>query len=268
MAQTEHPIKAAAVAVGGTIGVMTLLFTGIVLPTMTASRDNKIDALGTDITSLKAKVSGLENNVAAGQQALNDLRQASDEERRKNKKTIEDLNSEIKGLQDQLFTSQQTNIFFKGDPYPVGFDKIKLGDSKDKIMSVFPSGAMSDSGHQITIEDTSAPIFRIMKFKHYDEKAPSWTVDSIDIKYDDIGRILDHSPKIPKNWLKDALVKTLGDPFVVGIEEQCSLWKVGKDAVVYYINNQDWFEISGFVTYPGGCSPTEKQLKTLKAAKG
>ncbi|MER9450107.1 hypothetical protein [Mesorhizobium sp. M0254] len=268
MAETDHPIRAAAVAVGGTIGVMTLLFTGIVLPTMTASRDNKIESLSTEIGTLKENVTDLLNKISAGQRTISDLQAASGQDRNINQKKMDDLNATIATLKDELFFALKANIFVKGDPYPVGLDEIQLGDSIDKVIGMFASGKMSDSGHQFVFEDKSAPIFRKIRFKHYDEKAPSWTVDSIDFDYDGIGRILDKSPKIPKEWLKNALVKALGEPFVIGLENQCSVWKVGKDSVVYYLEGEDWFQISGFVTTPGGCSPTDAQVKAIKAKKG
>ncbi len=267
MAETDHPIRAAAVAVGGTIGVMTLLFTGIVLPTMTASRDNKIESLSAEIGTLKENVADLQSKITAGQRTLADLQSSASEDRNINKKKTDDLNTQIKSLEDQLFVAQQANLFVKGDPYPVGFDQIKLGDSKEKIMEFFPSGKLSESGHRIIFENKSAPVFRIIRFNHYDQKASTWTVDSIDFDFDSIGRILDNSPKIPKEWLKNALVKALGEPFIIGLENQCSLWKIGKDYVVYYVDGRDAFEISGFVTSPGGCSPTDEQVKAMKSKK-
>ncbi|MES0016157.1 hypothetical protein [Mesorhizobium sp. M0036] len=268
MAETDHPIRAAAIAVGGTIGVMTLLFTGIVLPTMTASRDNKIESLSTEIGTLKENLADIQNKLTAGQRIITDQQSSANEDRNTSKKKEENLKTQIESLEDQLFIVQQANIFVKGDPYPLGFDQIKLGDSKDKIMELFPSGKVSDSGHTITFENKSAPIFRRIRYNHYDQKTPTWTIDSIEFDFDRIGRILDHSPKIPKEWLKNALLKALGEPFVIGLENQCSLWRIDKDSLVYYLEGEDTFQVSGFVTSPGGCSPTDQQVKTMKSKKG
>lgn len=186
MAAQDHPFWTVAVTAAGTATFVAGLFTQIVQPTISASLENKIEALSTENTALKQSLAEKGGALETAEQALQEDRQRTDRERA-------DLHDRIEALGQQLFVSQQANMLTKGNPYPVGLDAIRLGNAKDKVMSLYPSGKLSGSGHQMVVNIPDAQLFREIRYEHYDEKAPSWTIDSIVFSYRKIDRILDKS---------------------------------------------------------------------------
>jgi hypothetical protein len=72
-------------------------------------------------------------------------------------------------------------------------------------------------------------------------------------------------PKIPDGWLEATLRRVLDEPFIIGQDNDCLLWKNSDSELVYYRIGADWFEVSGLETYPAGCSITDEQVGKIKS---
>jgi len=261
VSESERSIRLAAAAVVGTVRLCTVLVTQWILPTVTASLNHEIELQKEKISTKDAEISTLKQK---GQQ----LAQSIADEKRKSDQRVSDLTGDVAKLKDDLFLARSANMFLKGDPYPLGFDKVRIGDPLSKINEFYAAKDKTENGKSITIKDASE-IFRFVQFRHSSSKNSLGKVDSISFDLGNLGRIVDKSlPRIPKDWLEQSLKRALGEPFVVGTDDNCLLWKTSdNENVVYHLIGSDLFEVSGYVTYPPGCSVSEDQLKQSKARR-
>jgi lipopolysaccharide export LptBFGC system permease protein LptF len=257
VAEGEYPIRMVALAVGGTITLCTLIVSQWILPTMTAS-------LNHEIVVLKENVSKQREGNAALKQTNEKLSQTIEDQRRQNQQKLDAFSAENKELKDKLFSSRKANNFLLGDPYPIGLDKVRIGDSKNKIFDTYRSENIREVGRLINVKQ-GEEIFRDIQYRHSSSANSQGKVDSIQYHLGNMERLLDKTlTPVPENWLEQTLRKVLGEPFVVGLDNSCLLWKKSDKEVVYYILHSDWFEISGFVTYPPGCNVTKEQFGQQK----
>ena len=167
-------------------------------------------------------------------------------------------------LKERLFIYQSANMFLMGDPYPVGLDKIKIGDPEEKIRDVYQGDSIKETGRNISVTKIG-PVFRAVIYTHSAIKKNEGKIDSIRYDLRNIDRIFDKSlPKVPDSWIEGSLRRSLGEPFIVGTDSDCLLWKHSDRELVYYRTKTDWFEISGHSTYPPGCSITSDQVNQKK----
>lgn len=256
MIEKEHPLKLAALAVVGTMGVCTLVVFQWVLPTMTASSSHEISALKEKLTATN------EESAKLRQDAERSFRR-TEEEKRRDADRVAALSEENRALRDRLFQSEQANTFMLGDPYPVGIDRVRVGNVKEKIYEVFGHDSITETGRTLAVK-RDGDTFRRIHYRHSATRSSAGKIDSIRYELRSIERTIDESlPKIPKEWLEGALRKALGEPYVVGLDNGCLFWKKSDMEGVYYLTKSDWFEVSGFVTYPPGCSISEEQLQAI-----
>ena len=120
---------------------------------------------------------------------------------------------------------------------------------------------IEEDGRTIIVKHASE-LFLTARFRHSAGRATDGKIDSIIFDLGPIERITDRSlPNIPKNWLEQSLRTALGEPFVIGDDGKCLLWKTAANEPVYYLLESDWFEVSGYVTYPAGCYPSKEQMQ-------
>jgi hypothetical protein len=181
---------------------------------------------------------------------------------------IADRDKRIAQLQMELFESQKGNIFMSGSPYPIGFDKIKLGDPIEKIAEAYPYENQSKSSSSILL-DPSSDIFRWMRFEH-DRGKVKGKVDSVSF---DTGTLRSFGknpkPPLPDRWIETALTRALGEPIVrIGVDEKCIVWKVEDEqkSFVFHVEGETDFIIS-VALWPPGCFITDDQRKALDRKK-
>lgn len=253
----EHPLKLAAIAVVGTITVGTLVVTQWIVPTLTAS-------LSHELTLAKEKASATQVEIATIKSEREKLSAAIEDEKSKAQKESVALLAENKVLKEKLFNAEKVNSFLKGDPYPVGLDKIKLGESKDKVLTIYQGANLVETPRSVRIKQTN-DLFREIRYNHSARKPGEGKIESIQYDLGTLDRIRDRNlPTVPKNWLAESLAKALGEPDVIGLDNDCLVWKIADNAVVYYVKDTDWFEINGLATYPPACSMTDEQFKEAK----
>lgn len=255
----DHPLKIAALAVVGTITVLSLIVSQWIIPTQTAS-------LNHEITILKEKLAKESEDKDLLKRSGERLSQDLDGQKTQNQKRVDLLAAENKALRDKLFISEKANAFLIGDPYPVGLDKVKVGDPKSKVAESYRGGIVEEKGRTIVVKH-AGELFPNVYFRHSSDRKTEGKIDSISFDLGTFERIHDSSAKVPDNWLRDSLTKALGEPMLVGQDDKCLLWKSAANELVYYLMQADSFEISGYVTYPPGCYPSKEQVQKQTKAR-
>jgi hypothetical protein len=251
---TDHPLKVAALAVVGTITVLSLVATQWILPTQTAS-------LNHEITILKERLLKESEEKETLKRLGEKLSQTIEEQKAQNQKRVDSLSAENKGLKDKLFISEKSNAFLIGDAYPIGLDKVKIGDPKSKVAESYRGASIEETGRTIIVKQASE-IFMTVRFRHSSNRGTEDKIDNIKFDLGTFERIRNNSlPEVPKNWLQDSLRRVLGEPLLVGEDNKCFLWKTAANEPVYYLLEADSFQISGYVTYPPGCYVSKEQVQ-------
>lgn len=253
---TDHPLKIAALAVAGTITILSLVVSQWILPTQTAS-------LNHEITILKEKLSKESEEKELLKRSSEKLSQITDEQKTQNQKRLDSFAAENKELKEKLFISEKSNVFLVGDAYPIGLDKVKIGDPMRKVAESYQGASTEEKGRTIVVKHASE-LFLNVYFRNSSERATDGKIDSIVFDLGTFERIRNSSAKVPKNWLQDSLRKVLGEPLLVGEDDKCLLWKTAANEPVYYLLDADSFQISGYVTYPPGCYPSKEQVQKQK----
>lgn len=251
---TDHPLKLAALAVVGTITICSVVVSQWILPPQLAT-------LNHEIIILKEKLSKESEEKESLKRSGEKLSQIIEEQKTQNQKQVDSLSAENKKLKDKLFISDKSNAFLIGDAYPMGLDKVKIGDSKSKVAESYQGANIEEKGRTIIVKRASE-VFLNVRFRHSSSPRTEGKIDSIDFDLGTFERIRDNSlPKVPESWLQDSLRKALGEPFLIGEDSKCLLWKTAANDPVYYLLEADSFEISGYVTYPPGCYLSKEQLQ-------
>jgi hypothetical protein len=143
------------------------------------------------------------------------------DQRRQNQQKLDAFSAENKELKEKLFASQKANTFLIGDPYPIGFDKVKIGDSKSKLFDIYPAENIRETGRTINVKK-GGEIFLDIRYRHSSSTNSQGKVDSIQYDLGKIDRILNKSlTSVPENWLDETLRKVLGEPLVIGVDNNC-----------------------------------------------
>jgi hypothetical protein len=224
-----------------------------ILPTQTAS-------LNHEIAILKEKLSKESEEKESLKRSGEKLSQTIEEQKTQNQKRVDSLSVENKEIKDKLFISEKSNAFLISDAYPIGLDKVKIGDPKSKVAESYRGANIGETGRTIIVKHASE-VFLTVRF-HSSDRSTEGKIDSIQFDLGTFERIRNKSlPEVPKSWLQDSLRKVLGEPLLVGEDDKCLLWKTAANEPVYYLLEADWFEISGYVTYPPGCYPSKEQIQ-------
>lgn len=239
-------------------------FTWIV-PTMVASEHNRLELKSqeleralSDKTAVEKKNTGLSTQIAELESKLG----ASNTERID---SIAIKDKRIAELQAQLFDSQKLNLFISGSPYPVGFDKVRLGDPVSKIAETYPYKNESELTTRIFFHVPS-DVFSTISFDFGTEKKDVVEAVSFSIG---ILRTLGRNPKpkLPDNWLETTLTRALGEPIAtIGPSEKCLVWRIDAmdKTLVFHRKGDDEYVISRGIA-PGGCYITKEQEEKMDA---
>lgn len=257
MAEREYPIKTAAVSVAATVGLLTVLVYQWVLPTHTA-------ALSYQNTLLQDQLVVANTDHAASERRSSEQIGALMSELSTRNKDVITMTSEIESLHSRVFELERSNIFSAGVPYPVGLDRVKIGDPIELVSERYV-GAKIEVNEYSSMVKESSDIFRLVIYRHSFSDETAGVVDSVDYEIFNVGRIIDDLPRIPEDWLERSLTRSLGEPFVVGRRDDCLLWKYSKEEVVYYLRGSDSFTVSGMVSVPAGCQITDEQMERYVA---
>jgi hypothetical protein len=151
--------------------------------------------------------------------------------------------------------------------YPIGLDKVKIGDPKSKVAESYRGASIEETGRTIIVKHASE-VFLNVRFRHSSNRSTEGKIDNIEFDLGTFERIRNNSlPKVPESWLHDSLRKVLGEPMLVGEDNKCLLWKTAANEPVYYLLEADSFEISGYVNYPPGCYVSKEQVQKQTKAR-
>ena len=262
---TEHPVAVCAAAVAGTVTICSLVAYTWVIPTITASLAHSIEVHKEELATKEKEASILEKDKAVLKMQTSSLQSRIADLTDQLEKLRVEKDASVATLKADLFASQKVNLFTPNDPYPFGLDKIRVGDPVDKIAAAYPFE--SDAGKSYISVKLPNDIFTKVGFS-YGRKKTDGKVEAVTF---DLGRTLTalhpQLPTIPEGWLEQTLRRTLGDPKVIGPEEDCLVWLPKKPSpIVYYTKGDTRYFISEALA-PGGCYVTDEQREKEAEAK-
>lgn len=183
----DHPVIVAALSFAGTM----VFAMQIVIPIYTAALQNEVASLRKDLEATGVT-----------------------------KDRISKLESELKDTKIKLADAESTNTFSPGDPYPVGINQVKIGDSIDLVESLYsrhnidrkagywsvknPSAMFSDATFYFDRNSKDKKIYQLLFFMRYD---------------------------VPAGLVVSKLIGALGQPFV-GALPKCLFWKTSQGLFV------------------------------------
>jgi hypothetical protein len=193
----DHRVIIAA----GSFGAALIFAQTVIFPTMTASLQNEVSSLRSqtqEVTSLK------------------DQLKKAQEDAKNEKQRMEAVAKEEK---TKLIASQITNIFSLGNPYPVGFGKVKLGDGIGSLTASYSEAAITKTSSGYWTVRPNHPAFRDITYI-FDRPT--------DLKDRRIRAILFFGDDHISEVLHDKLIEALGQPVSPGPKPDCYLWTVDK----------------------------------------
>jgi len=117
-------------------------------------------------------------------------------------KSNAELRLKLDDTRSDLFRSEEKNIFLSGAPYPNGLDRVKIGDSIDKVFANFPDSAITKSLYYVRV-DNQHPVFNRIFYYFYG----GTTIQSIAFGLD--------RRKFGDAALKGIMVQVFGKPKVI-----------------------------------------------------
>lgn len=173
----DHPLAIAAVSASAT----ALLFISVVIPIWNKAELNKIE-------NLRARIEPIENELKA-------LRSKHDKSQER-----------LKGVLLELESLRKKEMFSGKGPYPVGYDKVKVGDPVEKIKDQYGDHRLDDLADWASISlDDSAFFSRIVFYKSEDGKEVSHISFNVDVFGNDIAAA-------KAGALKEKIVEFAGNP--------------------------------------------------------
>jgi hypothetical protein len=242
------------VAVVGTLSFATLIFHQWWLPAVTSSLTLRIERYENELGVANKRIADLEVELSAASYEADLTETRYNALRDAHEKSVSAHNAEVIDLKRELFKSRQANIFQIGSPYPVGFSSLRVSSNIEEISSEL-GDRFEEIGRSLILSPEDSPFSRISYIHSATED--DGIIDSIVFSLHLFG-----DQKIPATWLQDALVNALGQPYLIGRDEDCLLWKTS-DELVYHIKGDPRFRISGFRTYPAGCDITDEQVERI-----
>lgn len=256
---TDHPLTLCAAGVVATVGVCTVATFQWIVPTMTASLTHSAELLkeglkkrDDDKHGLERQINGLKNQITNLNKEVEDFR-----------KVIALKDKSIAKLKTELFESQKANIFTAKSPYPMGLDKVKIGDPIEKIAEAYPFETNSNNNSWISVKLPSE-VFTRIGFNHSYEvqgKVEAITFDLGRFR----GMLQQEPPVIPDGWLEQMLTRSLGEPILIGVDDDCLVWLEDKksNVMIFYKRGDTNYMVSTSLL-PGGCFITDEQRKKSK----
>jgi cell division protein FtsL len=197
----DHPVVIAA----GSVVAALIFAQTVIFPTMTASLQNELSSLRSqvqEITSLKDQLKKTQDDTKSEKQRME---------------------SEAKIEKSKLIASQITNIFSLGSPYPVGFGKVKLGDSINALVNTYPEAAINRTSIDHWRIKPDHPAFRDIAY-FFDR--PTALNDRR------VRAILFFGDDRISGVLQDKLIEVLGQPALPGPKPECYIWTIDKSLFV------------------------------------
>ncbi|MEJ1409098.1 MAG: hypothetical protein RPU60_02615 [Candidatus Sedimenticola sp. (ex Thyasira tokunagai)] len=208
----NHPISIASLAVVGTIAIGILLYKEVILPTHTLSLKNEISALKSEVNKLNAKVSSLVK--------------------------VEVKN---KALLNRLALQEKGNLFSVGNPYPIGLEQVRIGDSLSKVSDVYTLASYPNAIVKIQKESSYVTVSNAHAFFEYityyiDEKNTKLPITHISFNASPIN-------ELPKGFLQEKIIAAFGYPDSNPKGEYYS-WDSNFKTTIYKIDNDGYTLIS------------------------
>jgi hypothetical protein len=197
----DHPIVVAA----GSAAAALVFAQTVIFPTLTASLQN-------DVSSLRSQVQEIS--------ALKDRLKKVEEDAKVEKQKME---ADAKIEKEKLIAAQMSNLFSLGSPYPVGFGKVKTGDSIDVIVKEYPEASIDRRSAEYWSVKHEHPAFRSVS--HFFDRPK-------ELKDRRVRAMLFHGHTTISGILQDKLIEALGQPGSPGPKADCFLWTVDKSLFV------------------------------------
>lgn len=183
----NHPIVIMALTVAGSLG----FYHQIILPIMTAKLQNDVDKIPSYVKQIE-----------------------------EDKAKIDELNNKLQQVESQLAIAQNANLFTHDDPYPIGFGKLRIGDSIENLIKIYEEKDVKKNDGYWSVDNKHA-IFTDVTYYFNDEspkKEITHILFQIDIKVEN------------ENFLQDILENKFGIP-LKGKNDQY-VWKF-KNELIY-----------------------------------
>jgi hypothetical protein len=259
----KESVTYAATAVVATIGLGVLLVKEIVLPAHVGSithgatiekreLNEKLEAERKAVAATQAEITKLQTEVAS-------LKRMGD-----------DRSIEVAKIKARLFAAEQSGVFSMGNPYPIGIDRVKLGDGQASIERSYAEWKMTRrTGAIDLVADSSLHLFSKVSFGWNPEKDND-VIHSVHFSFSSHDRIRRSQPAVPEGWLREALIRVLGRGVTVGTDDNCMTWIMKERAkddriLVYHADNATDFWVITTKSYPANCPTSTKQAELLKA---
>jgi hypothetical protein len=110
----SSPVFVAGSTAAATIALAVLIYKEVLLPTHTLALQNQITALTTESAAYKARIEPLE-------------------------KTNDSLNEQAGLLRAKVRELEAANLFSAGNPYPIGFGAVRIGQPISDVEKTFPA---------------------------------------------------------------------------------------------------------------------------------
>ncbi len=262
MSTLQNPIAAAAAAVAAVIGIAVVLVKEIVLPTHTAAITFEAAVAKKELAD---KLDNTRREHSASQTALAKERETTEAL----KAEVDNLKSRIKDLNYALLATQQTNLFSKNSPYPFGLDKVKVGDNLALVEEAYPGPKLRREKRSTVVQDGHDLFSEI----YYDfiPETENKIVDGIRFYISNYKRSKNSLAPVPDGWLREALVRAMGDGVLVGPDDDCLAWmlpeRVSENRILVYHGKGDFsFSILTTRSVPVHCQINAKQVEAIKKA--
>ncbi len=226
---------------------------------MVASVNNKLEVKTEELDKLSVEIAATKIDASNYKMQLNNLNSEIIQVQKTNSDSISEKEIQIVDLRQQLFTSQTANMFISGSPYPVGFDRVRLGDPIKSITEVYPYQNVSNDDSSFTFEIPS-DVFTWLSFNYNNDRKDVVEAISFDVGILRKSR-RNPKPELPDDWLLTTLNRTLGNPFTeIGPDKQCLVWRLDHmdKTLVFYKKGDTSYMISNLLS-PGGCYFTKEQ---------
>ncbi|QQO31084.1 hypothetical protein JJC00_20720 [Bradyrhizobium diazoefficiens] len=210
----DHPVLIAICS-----GAAALIFAQtVIFPTMTASLQNEVTAARSqaqEVATVKEQ-----------------LKKATDET--------------AKAKLD-LKAAQLINVFSAGNPYPIGLDKVRIGDGLDAILGNFPEASVKKNTPSYWSVNLDHAAFREVVY-YFDQPT------SRNLKDRRIRALLFFTSDRSSGVIRGKLTAALGNPSISGPKPDCVVWTLSNDLFVRADASDSLF----IANTPPSCTVEEK----------
>lgn len=220
-----HPVPVSMIAIAATAAMAIGLYKEVLLPARLAACQFRIEELQRQLGDISRQKALLDETAASARQAQSAAKAQWTEELAQLRAKLSESQESARKIKAELDERILGNLFISDSPYPIGLDKLHLGEKIAALESAYPD-ARAQTGDGWTTIKVVHPYFSDITFYHDDHDGNEIYQISFSVKYDN---------RTSPAHLQEQLERAFGKPTEIAPDSHT--WSAPRSTVIYKDSN-------------------------------